>query len=120
MPSTSCGQSCASGSVLLPTTPRMLRPGAAARGARRIDRRILARGEPLMQRSVERILTTHTGSLPRPQHLVRLLLARETGESVDTGAVADATRSAVADIVQRQVAAGVDVVNDGEQGKPGY
>jgi 5-methyltetrahydropteroyltriglutamate--homocysteine methyltransferase len=73
-----------------------------------------------MQRSVERILTTHTGSLPRPQHLVRLLLARETGESVDTGAVADATRSAVADIVQRQVAAGVDVVNDGEQGKPGY
>ena len=73
-----------------------------------------------MQRSVDRILTTHTGSLPRPQHLVQLLLARETGESVDPEAMADATRSAVAEVVQRQVAAGVDVVNDGEQGKPGY
>jgi 5-methyltetrahydropteroyltriglutamate--homocysteine methyltransferase len=73
-----------------------------------------------MQRSIERILTTHTGSLPRPEHLVRLLLARETGESVDPAAVADATRSAVLEVVQRQVASGVDVVNDGEQGKPGY
>jgi 5-methyltetrahydropteroyltriglutamate--homocysteine methyltransferase len=58
--------------------------------------------------------------LPRPPHLVQLLLARETGEAVDPVALVEATRLAVAEVVRRQVSAGVDVVNDGEQGKAGY
>jgi 5-methyltetrahydropteroyltriglutamate--homocysteine methyltransferase len=73
-----------------------------------------------MQQSVERILTTHTGSLPRPDDLSRLLLARERGEPYDAAALAAAARDAVAEIVRRQVAAGVDVVNDGEQSKASY
>jgi 5-methyltetrahydropteroyltriglutamate--homocysteine methyltransferase len=66
-----------------------------------------------MRRSAERILTTHTGSLPRPHDL---LAALETG----AGNIAATVRRAVADIVRRQVEVGVDVVNDGEMGKPSY
>ena len=73
-----------------------------------------------MQRSVERILTTHTGSLPRPDDLTDLLLARDRREPYDAGALEARARTAVADIVRRQVAAGVDVVNDGEQSKASY
>jgi 5-methyltetrahydropteroyltriglutamate--homocysteine methyltransferase len=73
-----------------------------------------------MQHSVERILTTHTGSLPRPDGLSTQLLAHERGEPYDAAAVAVAARQAVADVVQRQVAAGVAVVNDGEQSKASY
>ena len=73
-----------------------------------------------MRRSVDRILTTHTGSLPRPQSLVELLLARESGQPVDAAALESEVRSAVSGIVARQVEAGVDVVNDGEMSKIGY
>ena len=73
-----------------------------------------------MQRSTERILTTHTGSLPRPDDLVPLLYAQATGEPVDTGTLAARVRAAVAAIVRKQTDVGLDVINDGEMGKVGY
>ena len=70
-----------------------------------------------MQRSTDRILTTHTGSLVRPTRLLDFARARQQGESVDQAAF-DATLSgAVRDVVARQVEAGIDVPNDGEFGK---
>ena len=73
-----------------------------------------------MQRSTQRILTTHTGSLPRPQDLITLLTAKEQGQGYDATALADRVRTATAEVVHQQVACGVDVVNDGEAGKIGY
>ena len=73
-----------------------------------------------MKRSADRILTTHTGSLPRPEDLTRAMFAKEEGVPIDAGALAARIRSAVADVVRRQVEAGVDVVNDGEYSKPSY
>jgi 5-methyltetrahydropteroyltriglutamate--homocysteine methyltransferase len=73
-----------------------------------------------MQASNERILTTHTGSLPRPPAMLDLLKARDAGEAVDPAAFDAAVRSAVRDVVQRQVACGIDVVNDGEMAKMAY
>jgi len=72
-----------------------------------------------MKRSAERILTTHTGSLPRPPELVELLFAREEGRP-DLTALEPAIRDAVAWVVGQQVEAGVDVLNDGEMGKIAY
>src|SRR5262245_13339092 len=73
-----------------------------------------------MKRSVERFLTTHTGSLPRPDDLVRTMFAREEGVPVDRAALAARIRAGVADIVRRQTELGLDVVNDGELSKPSY
>ena len=73
-----------------------------------------------MKLSTDRILTTHVGSLPRPDHLADGLLAREHGEPIDEAAFATEVRQAVHDIVRRQVAVGVDIVSDGEMGKIGY
>jgi 5-methyltetrahydropteroyltriglutamate--homocysteine methyltransferase len=73
-----------------------------------------------VKRSTERILTTHTGSLPRPQDLLAMLEAVDAGTLSDPAAFESRVRSAVADIVRQQAAAGVDIVNDGEQGKVGY
>ena len=73
-----------------------------------------------MKRSSERILTTHTGSLPRPADLAALLQTKEAGEPQDPAAFAARVKSAVAEAVTRQAAAGVDIVNDGEMGKPSY
>jgi len=73
-----------------------------------------------MKRSTERILTTHTGSLPRPEELMRVMFAKEEGVPVDAAALAARIRAAVADVVGKQVAAGIDVVNDGEYSKPSY
>ncbi len=73
-----------------------------------------------MKRSSDRILTTHTGSLPRPPALLELIRSAEAGELADRPAFATAVREAVADTVRRQVASGIDVVSDGEMGKPGY
>ncbi len=73
-----------------------------------------------MKRSTERILTTHTGSLPRPPDLRDLLARAEAGERIDRAAFDARVRAAVAEAVRRQVEIGLDVVNDGEQGKPGY
>jgi len=73
-----------------------------------------------VKRSTERILTTHTGSLPRPDELTRAMFAKEEGVPVDSGALAARIRAAVADVVGQQVDAGIDVVNDGEYSKPSY
>jgi 5-methyltetrahydropteroyltriglutamate--homocysteine methyltransferase len=73
-----------------------------------------------MRRSTDRILTTHTGSLPRPRDLTAMLEALDAGTGPDPAAFEARVRGAVADIVRRQVDVGVDVVNDGEQGKVGY
>jgi 5-methyltetrahydropteroyltriglutamate--homocysteine methyltransferase len=73
-----------------------------------------------MRRSTERILTTHTGSLARPPELLQMLLARDRGEAIDQAAFDAATAQAVGDAVRRQVAAGIDVVSDGEQAKVGF
>jgi 5-methyltetrahydropteroyltriglutamate--homocysteine methyltransferase len=72
-----------------------------------------------MQRSTDRIITTHTGSLPRPARVVELLLSEKKGGG-DRAALAAAVRDAVAEVVQRQIAAGLDVINDGEQGRTDY
>jgi 5-methyltetrahydropteroyltriglutamate--homocysteine methyltransferase len=73
-----------------------------------------------MKRSTDRILTTHTGSLPRPDDLVTLLRRKEAGELEDSTVLGARTRSAVAEAVRKQIEAGVDIVNDGEMGKPSY
>jgi 5-methyltetrahydropteroyltriglutamate--homocysteine methyltransferase len=72
-----------------------------------------------MKRSIEHILTTHTGSLPRPAALVKGLQRRDRGES-DGAALDEQVHEAVADVVRRQAQAGVTVVNDGEASKIGY
>jgi 5-methyltetrahydropteroyltriglutamate--homocysteine methyltransferase len=72
-----------------------------------------------VKRSTEHILTTHTGSLPRPPALTAALQRRDRGEGEDAGLDAQ-IRDAVADIVRHQADAGVTVVNDGEAGKIGY
>ena len=68
----------------------------------------------------DRFLTTHTGSLPRPDDLIRAMFAKEEGVPVERGALAEKVREAVADVVKKQVAADVDLVNDGEMSKPSY
>jgi 5-methyltetrahydropteroyltriglutamate--homocysteine methyltransferase len=73
-----------------------------------------------MKRSTEQILTTHTGSLPRPADLVDLIQQAEAGELSDRDAFNARVRDAVAEVVRHQVECGIAIVNDGEQGKPGY
>jgi len=73
-----------------------------------------------MKRSADRILTTHTGSLPRPADLTETLEAFDAGREPEPVAFETRVRRAVADVVRQQIGAGVDVVNDGEQGKVGY
>ena len=76
--------------------------------------RARSNGGSVMKLSTDRILTTHVGSLPRPQSLVDLLLRKDRGEPYDAAEFARQVRQAVADIVARQVAIGIDVVSDGE------
>ncbi|HEY2917712.1 MAG TPA: cobalamin-independent methionine synthase II family protein [Candidatus Binatia bacterium] len=73
-----------------------------------------------MKRSTDRILVTHVGSLARPKDLMEMLVARNEGQPFDSGALARRTREAVAEVVQRQIACGVDIVNDGELGKSNF
>jgi 5-methyltetrahydropteroyltriglutamate--homocysteine methyltransferase len=73
-----------------------------------------------MQRSAERILTTHTGSLPRPAALTRLYARRAAGEMVDEAALAEAGRRALAWIVPQQLDCGIDIGNNGEQQREGF
>jgi 5-methyltetrahydropteroyltriglutamate--homocysteine methyltransferase len=73
-----------------------------------------------VKRSTDRILTTHTGSLPRPKDLLRLLQEREEGWLASEPELAERTRSAVRAIVQKQQVTGLAVVNDGEQGRADY
>ena len=73
-----------------------------------------------MQWSAERILTTHTGSLPRPPELTRLYVRRARGEAVDADEVTRLGKAAVTQIVDKQIAAGVDVGNNGEQQREAF
>ncbi len=73
-----------------------------------------------MERSTDRFLTTHTGSLPRPDDLIQMMYAKESGVPVEPVALAARVRSAVAEAVRKQADAGVDLVNDGELSKPSY
>ena len=70
-----------------------------------------------MKRSTGRILTTHTGSLPRPGDLVAMLNAKELGEPYDTTAFAARVGRAVTEVVRQQTDAGIDVIGDGEHSK---
>jgi len=73
-----------------------------------------------MKQSTQRILTTHVGSLARPDALLPLLRLKEQGQPYDREELARQVREAVADVVRKQVEAGVDIVTDGEQGKSGF
>src|ERR1700716_2386230 len=73
-----------------------------------------------MKRSTDRFLTTHTGSLPRPEDRIRMMYAKEEGVPVDVAALAQRVASAVEEVVRKQSEAGVDVINDGEMSKPSY
>src|SRR5262245_1277031 len=74
----------------------------------------------MMQYSPQRILTTHTGSLPRPRPLLDLLIRQERGEHIDTGEFDRLTQAAVQDVIAKQLAAGIDIGNDGEQPRSGF
>ncbi len=73
-----------------------------------------------MKRSEGRFLTTHTGSLPRPDDLIRMMFAKEEGVPVDQAALSARIRSAVAEVVRKQAEAGLDLISDGEVSKPSY
>ena len=73
-----------------------------------------------MKTSSDRILTTHVGSIPRPEAIKELLRARLGGEHVDEKELADRVQEAVADVVGRQSEAGIDVVSDGEMSKTSF
>jgi 5-methyltetrahydropteroyltriglutamate--homocysteine methyltransferase len=73
-----------------------------------------------MKRSTDRILTTHTGSLPRPPQLIETLRLLDSGALADPALLQRQTRDAVDQAVKLQRQAGIDVLNDGEEGKVGY
>ena len=73
-----------------------------------------------MIRSENRILTTHVGSLPRPEDLIQIMYAKEEGIPVDRKVMAARVETAVGEIVSLQTNAGIDIVNDGEMSKPSY
>ena len=73
-----------------------------------------------MLRSNDRILTTHTGSLPRPPDLIRLYVRRSRGEAVDPAEIAAAGKAALAWVVPKQIEAGIDVGNNGEQQRESF
>ncbi|HUB11547.1 MAG TPA: cobalamin-independent methionine synthase II family protein [Acetobacteraceae bacterium] len=70
--------------------------------------------------STDRILTTHAGSLPRPQDLREMVAAKASGATHDTALLDERLRSAVAEVVRRQVECGIDCVNDGELSKTNF
>ena len=73
-----------------------------------------------MKRSTQRILTTHTGSLPRPDDLLAMLLAKDNSELSDQANFQARVKTAVGEIVRKQIECGIDVVNDGEMSKISY
>src|SRR4051794_18146716 len=73
-----------------------------------------------MSDSAKRILTTHTGSLPRPPQLIQAMFAKESGVPIHSDALQAMIGNAVRDVVARQKEAGIDIVNDGEMSKPSY
>ena len=73
-----------------------------------------------MKRSTDRILTTHVGSLARPNDLLEVMREKESGRPYDREAFEARVRSAVGEVVRRQADCGIDVVADGEQGKVSF
>src|SRR6187401_913953 len=73
-----------------------------------------------MKTSTDRILTSHAGSIGRPPALVDLLRRQESGEPVDTAAFEKTALDAIQDVVDRQLTAGIDIINDGEQARPNF
>jgi 5-methyltetrahydropteroyltriglutamate--homocysteine methyltransferase len=73
-----------------------------------------------LQQNTDRIQTTHIGSLPRPHRLLDAMKAKYSGQAYDAAAFQQALRSAVADVVRKQVECGIDIVTDGEFSKPGF
>ena len=73
-----------------------------------------------MKRSTDRILTTHVGSLVKPDDLQEMITAREMGQPYDADALRTRVRGAVADVVQKQAQTGIDIVNDGEFSKSSW
>jgi 5-methyltetrahydropteroyltriglutamate--homocysteine methyltransferase len=76
--------------------------------------------EEPMEDSKHRIITTHVGSLPRPEDMIALLRRRETGGTYDRGEFERRARQSIFDVVHKQVETGIDVVNDGEHSKAGF
>ena len=73
-----------------------------------------------MQWSTERILTTHTGSLPRPPALTRLYVRRARGETIDPAELDRLGKAALGRIVDKQIEAGIDIGNNGEQQREAF
>ena len=73
-----------------------------------------------MKTSTDRILTTHVGSIPRPESIRELLRARLQGQAVDPGELAARVQRAVADVVRKQAECGIDIVSDGEMSKTSF
>jgi 5-methyltetrahydropteroyltriglutamate--homocysteine methyltransferase len=76
--------------------------------------------EGTLRRSTDRILTTHTGSLPRPADLITLLKERQRGNDASSATFAQRVEAAIEGAVRMQRKVGLDIVNDGEQSKPDY
>ena len=73
-----------------------------------------------MMESTHRFLTTHTGSLPRPDDLVSIMYAKEEGQNIDHAELGERIHAAVAEVVAKQRKAGIDIINDGEVSKASY
>lgn len=73
-----------------------------------------------MKHSTDRILTTHVGSLPRPHEVIEILDQKESGQPYDRALWDERVRQAVADVVRKQVEAGIDIITDGELGKNSF
>jgi hypothetical protein len=74
----------------------------------------------VVKRSTDRILTTHAGSLPRPDDLLEMIVAKSAGKAVDEAKFMARVRRAVSDVVRQQIETGIDIVADGEMGKPSF
>jgi len=73
-----------------------------------------------MKFSADRILTTHAGALPQPDDLKQMHTAKMTGQAIDEAAFAQRVRQSVAEVVKKQLACGLDIINDGEVGKSNF
>ena len=73
-----------------------------------------------MRNSTDRILTTHVGSLPRPQALIEAIVAEDRGVAIDRDTYEATLKEAVAEVVSTQASLGIDIVGDGEFSKRGF
>src|SRR6516162_8328651 len=77
-------------------------------------------GETRMIYSTDRILTTHAGSLPRPDDVREMVLAVARGEPIDQAVLDRRLKTSVAEVVKQQIECGLDIINDGELSKPNF